>query len=268
VVTAVTWQTSQENTWQREWGPNVGTAALTILVTVLVVERIMTREKRQAADRRRRWIMGEGESGYPYGAYGAWQTHVRAIASDYWYSHWKTYRQLPDRVLPLLDHWLQGQASEDVPLRTANTRLDEINRLTRLEEAGDVAPEERVMLGRPTRSELLLASAKGLFGAVQPLRESGADVVGHEVILAIDAFGKELDWIQSSFHVGRPLAPGGRGYQRNPEEEERGALEMIVLTTRGLGRVLERLDGRFGHPTPSMPPRRDGEQLIGEPGQP
>jgi hypothetical protein len=227
----------------------------------------LRREERQAVDRRRRWLVGEGEFGAPYGAYGAWQSHVRAIAQDYWYSHWKTYRQLPDRVLPLVDQWLQGQASEDVPLRTANTRLEEFNRLKRQEEAGGVAPGEMVGVALPTRSELLLTSAKDLCGALQPLRKSGADVVSHEVILAIDTFGEDLDWIRRLFHVGEPLAPGGRGWQRDPETNEREALGAIVRKTRGLGRVLERLDGRFGR-TPSLPPRRDSEQLIGEPGQP
>src|SRR5438034_4765508 len=113
------WRSGQQSgraNWAQDWVPGIGTSAMTILITVAVVDRILGRRERLQRQRRLRSIVGDGFVNY--GIYGAWQTHLNAVAGDYAEGHLNSYQRPRRDTLGLLRDWLDGQAAEDVPLRT------------------------------------------------------------------------------------------------------------------------------------------------------
>lgn len=105
-----------------EWLPNLAGEALSIAVTVAIVDRIIRREDQAKTDRRRYSVLGRID-----GALLAFGWHV---LEDYTATHGVTYDGVPNDFVQMLGHWHEGLQDADLPregseplIHWAGTRL-------------------------------------------------------------------------------------------------------------------------------------------------
>jgi hypothetical protein len=255
------YRTGQAGSWERDWGLNIGTSALTVLGTVAIVERIVKHESSIQRRRRLRFLMGDGFINY--GLSGTWQTHLMSIAGDYVYSHNNSYRQPPNGSIALLEFWLANQGAEDPPL-PLKERFDRASQIIK-----QASPDSL----RPSRAETLLASAENLANELAKYRATDAEVLGDDVILAIDRCRADIRTLRVLFNhdlatISNTVKDAGskslgasrrRVLAEDALQNERDTLRQTVLWTLQLGRVMVPLDrqrlGQLDHPPP--PPLED-----------
>lgn len=134
------------------WAPNIVTEALSIAVTVAIVERIIRREQqKRLAPRVERVLWRVGVS---------FRSFVDAIALDYADSHYETFKEIPADTRDLIAMWLDEQENEDV-LRT---------------------PLEG------ERLPMLVLSAQEFVGDLEQVRERDLDVMEPDLVRVVDDF--------------------------------------------------------------------------------
>jgi hypothetical protein len=93
--------------WAAAWMPNVGVGALTILVTLAFVNRILAeREREQSRDRVEQALGRVG---------GGLYTLADFLAVDYAAMHGDSYERPPNDLRGLLAHWKAGLETRDRP---------------------------------------------------------------------------------------------------------------------------------------------------------
>lgn len=151
-----------------EWAPNIATEALSIAVTIAIVERIVRHE----AQGRLRPRLERISSGIGVRFHESW---IRVLALDYATTHIWTFCPLPTNTLALIDHWLAGQQEEDA---------------TRLEVLDGADPA-------------LFGSAESLADSLQRYRESDRDVLEPDLIAAMDGFADSAKEAWVLYRVSR-----------------------------------------------------------------
>jgi hypothetical protein len=184
--------------WAADWTPNLGTEAIAILVTVAVVDRIVRgRERDRLKPRVDRAMRDVGTE---------FRNMVWVVASDYKFTHVKTFTALPETSLGVLDHWLENVDQEDA---------------------------ERPSLD--TREPFALARALQVATSLRRSRDDDRDVLEPDVVAQIDAFEESVRVAEQFWW----------GYPEEPEERGRDVVRQVVRVTRDLGEVLVRHDKQW-----------------------
>jgi hypothetical protein len=184
--------------WAANWTPNLGTEAIAILVTVAVVDRIVRgHERARLKPRVDRALQDVGS---------AFRTMVRLVASDYKFTHAKTFKPLPKTSLGVLDHCLENVDQEDAK-----------------------------RLGMDTGEPVVLALAQNEATSLKRSRDDDRDVLEPDLIAQIDAFAESV----------RDAEQYWWGYPAEPDERGRDAVWQVVRATRDLGEALVRHDEQW-----------------------
>jgi hypothetical protein len=155
-----------------QWTPNIATEAISLLVTIAVVDRIIdNRERLRMKPRVERALRDVG---------GDFRMLVRGIAWDYKATHVATFEPIPTTSLGVLDHWLANVGRED---------------------------SERAIHGE---DDLPAAVSQALHVAtsLQRVRDNDKDVLEPEVVAAIDEFEEDARLAFAVYH-GMPGASAG-----------------------------------------------------------
>lgn len=178
----------------RAWMPNVVVGALSVAITVTVVERAIHSEERrreQPLAQRGLAAMGIALRGF-----------TRTVIHDYGATHSASVDAVPSTILELLDLWLAGQAAEDLPrgVRKAGQLPDLVA------HAGGLIERLLALSGQ---YELVLATRPDLLNQIHIAAEMVAQAAG-------------------SFQVI------DRGAASDPLQAEQKALALAVVAAKGV----------------------------------
>ncbi|MDX6453833.1 MAG: hypothetical protein QOH16_3882 [Gaiellaceae bacterium] len=155
-----------------QWAPNIATEAISVLVTIIVVDRIIdNRERLRMKPRVERALRDVG---------GDFRMLVRGIAWDYRATHAATFEPIPTTSLGVLDHWLANVGRED---------------------------SERAVHG-DNDLPAAVTHALQVATSLQRVRDNDKDVLEPEVVAAIDEFEEDARLALAVYH-GMPGASVG-----------------------------------------------------------
>jgi hypothetical protein len=156
--------------WARAWMPNVVVGALTVAVTVTVIERAFQREAEDRLKPRRDDVWQSLSRGL--------RSLIKSIAADYGFHHLDTFEPIPENPAAIIDHWLAGRQTEDAEDSIHPPRLRVFN----------------VTVPVPDWSAPPLVEAGERFAALlNRERERNREVIDPRLIHAIDEFGTLVD---------------------------------------------------------------------------
>ena len=103
--------------WLTAWMPNVVVGAITVALTITVIEWVIRTERRRALRPRFDYLL-DG-----LGPVLRIKGMLQEIVTDYTQVHLSNYRDIPDNGLAMIEQWLTDHELEDTrPTRTTNTR--------------------------------------------------------------------------------------------------------------------------------------------------
>lgn len=186
------------------WAPNVTVGALSIAITITVVERAIRSEARS-------WIRPRVET-VIWAIDDGLRDLLLAIVFDYAGTHINTFLPIQTDGIEIIELWLSEQNTEDAP------------RLSRAEK------------GMPS-DELLLHEARDLAQSLERLRTRDVDVIAPALVRAID------DFVGGVHAAGYLLDFAERHQADSVNGERRGSLRTVVKATQDFALALWRDGG-------------------------